>query len=228
MENMYFHFQENPQVWEDWKEAKFHQRQVYFCSCDRGFGSCISARHALPFLYVYWGSHNCMEVKPLSGTFLTSTATLVGSYSIKQKTPLRLSWPGSTTWGIHSLGVNAPTCPVWDCRRVWDTVYWDAWGSPGEKRVPWPTQTSPCPPCSTHTSPPTGQPKEKIQENNFSPRRNLPFRPAAGRLLADIAVSPDWAQPFKWSCGSTGENSHLASFNKGAISAPLQSRWEWA
>lgn len=116
---------------------------------------------------------------------------------------------------MHSLGVNAP--------RVWDTVHRAAWASLADKRVPRPLDTSPCSPCSTRAGPATMQSKEKIQKNS-SPRANLLLRPPAGRLLADIMVSTDWVQPPKWSCGSTGENSHLASFKRKVQSQLLYSQ----
>lgn len=163
---------------------------------------------------MHWGKGlpwNCL----LSRAFITPTIGLFESYSIKWKPPLCLLCSRSGTWDIHSLGVNAP--------RVWDTVHRAAWGSPADKRVPQPLDTSPCSPCSTRAGPATMQGKEKIQKNS-SPQANLLLRPPVGRLLADIMVSTDWVQPPKWSCGSTGENSHLASFKRKVQSQLLYSQ----
>lgn len=169
----YFHFQENPQMWEDWSEAKSRQRQVYFCSCDRGLVCCISARHRLPFLYIYWGSHNCTEVKVFhEAAHRPGLSSHPQLGSMKQKPSLCLTVAWKYNLGHPSPGVNAPTCPACGCRAGWDTAHRAAGGSPSEKGVPQPSHTSSCPPCSTQAGPPTKQPKEKIQENSSPPRKS--------------------------------------------------------
>jgi len=51
-------------------------------------------------------------------------------------------------------------------------VHRAAWGSLDEKRVPWPSHTSPYLPCSTYADPLTEHSKEKILENSSPPSKS--------------------------------------------------------